>query len=68
MRLGTRQSGSFDLEEALLVERLANLEDDAVPQLDVAMQPRTPHIEIAITQARLFARRHFILDLKGGRF
>ena len=57
-----REYRSFDFEEAHFVERFANLEDHAVPQLDIAVQSRTPQIEIAVAQTRLFARGHFVFD------
>ena len=51
----TREHGRLDLEEAQLVHRLAHLENHAMAQLEIAMRTRPPQIEIAITQARLFA-------------
>ena len=51
-----REHGRFDFEEAEFVERLANFEDDAVPQLDIAMRARAAQVEVAVAQARLFAR------------
>ena len=50
-----------------LVERLAHLENNPVPQLDIAVRPRAAQVEIAIAQARLFARRHFVLNLERRR-
>ena len=38
-----------------------------MPQLDISVQARTAQIEIAVAQPRLFARGHFVFDLKGRR-
>ena len=57
-----REHRRLDLEEALLVERFADFEDDAVPQLDIRVQPRAAQIEIAVAQPRLFARGYFVFD------
>src|SRR5215472_466422 len=63
-RRRTREQRRFNLEKAKLVERLANLKDDAVPQLDVAVQLRAAQVEIAVAQTRFLSRRGLFLNLK----
>ena len=67
LRRRPRQHRRFNLEESQLVQRLANLENDPVPQLDVAVQSRPPQIEITIPQPRLLGCGHLVLDLKRWR-
>ncbi len=66
-RRRARQHRRLNFEKAEFVERLANFENHAMPQLDIAVQPRPAQIEIAVAQARLLARRHFVFDLKRRR-
>src|ERR1017187_8306634 len=62
-----RQDRSLDLKKTELVERLANLKNHAMPQLDISVQARAAQIEIAVAQAGLFARGRFVFDLKRRR-
>src|ERR1700722_11509120 len=64
---GTREHGRLNFEEAEFVKRLANFQDDAVAQLQVAMWFGPPQVEIAISEARFLARGHFFFNLKRRR-
>ena len=66
-RSRARQHRRLNFEKAQFVQRLANLQYHAMPQLKIAMRFRPPQIQIAVAQARFFARRHFFFDLKRRR-
>src|ERR1017187_7446552 len=57
-----REDRSFDLKKAELVERFANREKNPVAQLDIGVRARSPQVEIAVAQTRLFARGHVVFD------
>ena len=62
------QIGGFDFEEALRVEEAADLLCHLVPQDHVALQGRTPQVEIAVFHAQVVAAVRRLLDGEGRNF
>ena len=62
------QIGGFDFEEALRVEEAADLLRHLVPQDHVALQGRTPQVEIAVFHAQVVAAVRRLLDGEGRNF
>src|SRR5882762_7072386 len=66
-RSRAREHGRFDLVESHFVHGLADFEDDAVAERKILPRSRAAQIEIAVAQARLFARRSFVIDYEWRR-
>lgn len=64
---GAHQVGGFDLEETLGVEEAADLLGHLVAQDHVALQGRTPQVEVAVFHAQVVAAVRILLDGEGGR-
>ena len=64
----THQAGGFDLEESLVGEEAADLLGHLVAQNHVALQGRTPQVEVAVLHAQVVAAVRDLFDGEGGHF
>ena len=60
LRRRARQHRRLDFVEAQRVQRLADFQNHAVAQRQIALRARPPQIEIAVAQPRLFAGVDFV--------
>ena len=68
LRSRAREHGRFDFVETERVEGLPDFEDHLVAQLQVAMLARTPQVQVAVAQARLFGGGGVVFHHEWRRF
>ena len=61
------QDRRLDLDEPSLVQKAAHERDHVVSQLEVALHPRTPQVEVTVLQPQQLAHFTVAVDVKGWR-